>query len=63
MGKKPNPPTPFPGREGGEYFPPLLAGEGSGQRSSAHLLFTHIFKLDALLLWSTEIKTAVSAFL
>ncbi len=30
--KKPNHPTPFPGREGGEYFPPLGVGEGLGKR-------------------------------
>ena len=30
--KKPNPPTPFPAREGGENSP-LLVGEGLGERS------------------------------
>ena len=32
-GKQPNPPTPFPTREGGELFSSLLVGEGLGERS------------------------------
>ncbi|RQH38039.1 hypothetical protein D5R40_17765 [Okeania hirsuta] len=36
--------------KGGHFFP-LLAGEGSGERSSGIVKLTHIFKLDALVGW------------
>uniref|UniRef100_UPI0035C94011 ShlB/FhaC/HecB family hemolysin secretion/activation protein n=1 Tax=Okeania sp. SIO2F4 TaxID=2607790 RepID=UPI0035C94011 len=39
--KKPNPPTPFPTREGGASFTPLLAGEGLGERSSLTQIYPH----------------------
>jgi|GEM_PF-4661254 len=33
ISEKPNPPTPFPSREGGVLYSPPLLGEGLGERS------------------------------
>jgi len=42
--QKPNPPTPFPAREGGDF---LLVGEGLGERSSlVDRSNIHNFSLD-----------------
>ena len=45
--KKPNPSTPFPTREGG-VFPPSPCRRGVGGEVFINSLFTHILKLDAL---------------
>uniref|UniRef100_UPI0025D96EBA hypothetical protein n=1 Tax=Okeania sp. SIO2F4 TaxID=2607790 RepID=UPI0025D96EBA len=48
---KPNPPTPFPAREGGVVSPLSLIRRGVGGEVFMMLKLTHIFKLDELVGW------------